>query len=147
MATLEERVEALEALTAQMAGSGDYTLGLAGETIDAILAGISDAAVYHGTTEIVVRAAASTAGANIDLGFAPTENTKIIGSVRRKDSYAYYTGVELTFHYIIGPQNHIYANLTFGGNYSNMGQSPVPGVIAGTYYIDWICIDRGEASA
>lgn len=142
MPTLEERVAALETQMTQIAGAGDYELAQPGETIDAILAGIRAAATYHGSETVTVGSGEAMAGATLSLGFSPTANTKIVGSVRRSGAPTPLTGVLLTFHYISVGSRSIYANLSHGGN----DVQTTHNLPAGTYYIDWVCIDTGEGS-
>lgn len=139
MATIDEleaRVAALEAAAA----ADEYTIQQSGETIDSILAGIKDAAIYHGTTVIRSDGSSAIATAEVELDFTPTANTKIIGSVRRNSQGGitpYNTGGILSF---ILFNSKITAVLTYGPNI-NETRYNLP---SGTYYIDWICIDTGE---
>ncbi|MBR1382518.1 MAG: hypothetical protein IJ555_01705 [Ruminococcus sp.] len=139
MATIEE----LEARVAALEAASDYTVQQSGETIDAILAGIKDAAIYHGTTEIISDGDSATASATVDLGFAPNANTQIIGSVRRASNNIPTVdnlGGILTFYYY---SSRMYAMLTYGPNKGST-QYKLP---SGTYYVDWICIDTGEEAS
>ncbi|MBR1382283.1 MAG: hypothetical protein IJ555_00485 [Ruminococcus sp.] len=136
MATIEE----LEARVAALEAASDYTVQQSGETIDAILAGIKDAAIYHGTTEIVIDTGDNNGSATLDLGFTPNANTKIIGSVRRNTSPPGPFGVVLIFYYYM---NHITAYITHGYNHGTDYVS----IPSGTYYVDWICIDTGEGAS
>ena len=139
MATIDEleaRVAALEAAAA----ADEYTIQQSGETIDSILAGIKDAAIYHGTAVISSDGSSATATAEVELDFMPTANTKIIGSVRRNSQSGitpYNTGGILSFVFY---SSRITAVLTYGPNIT----STLYNLPSGTYYIDWICIDTGE---
>ena len=140
MATIDEleaRVAALEAAAA----ADEYTIQQSGETIDSILAGIKDAAIYHGTTTVTSYGSSATATAEVELDFTPTANTKIIGSVRRNSQSGITpynnTGGILSFVFY---SSKITAVLTYGPNINET----LYNLPSGTYYIDWICIDTGE---
>lgn len=133
--TLEERVEQLEAQVAQLTGEGDYTLGKAGETIDAILDGIETGAIYHGTHTVTVEEATIMVSGTLSLGFTPTADTAIVASLRRAGAPS-PVGYQLNLLYITG---RLYYTIVWGGNTGADTQS----VPSGTYYIDWICIDKG----
>ncbi|MBR1561579.1 MAG: hypothetical protein IJ645_00070 [Ruminococcus sp.] len=138
--TIEERVEQLEAQVAQLTGEGDYTLLKSGETIDAILDGIETAAIYHGSDTVVSDGSSSSATAALSLGFTATENTKVAATVRKAGGPSPVSNAVLQLYYTAG---RIYANLTPGYNHPSSGGMETVPLPSGTYYIDWICIDKG----
>ena len=137
--TIEERVEQLEAQVAQLTGEGDYTLLKSGETIDTILDGIETAAIYHGS-DTVVSDGSSSATAVLSLGFTATENTKVAATVRKAGGLSPVSNAVLQLYYTAG---RIYANLTPGYNHPSSGGFDTVPLPSGTYYIDWIVIDKG----
>ena len=138
--TIEERVEQLEAQVAQLTGEGDYTLLKSGETIDTILDGIETAAIYHGSDMIVSDGSLSSATAALSLGFTATENTKVAATVRKAGGPSPVSNAVLQLYYTAG---RIYANLTPGYNHPSSGGFDTVSLPSGTYYIDWIVIDKG----
>jgi len=136
--TIEERVEQLEAQVAQLTGEGTYTLGKAGETIDAILDGIETAAIYHGSETITVASGDTTGSTALALGFKATAATQVVASVRHSGAPTPFNNPVLTLHFTTGM---IYAYITAG---YNTAQDIKP-LAAGTYYIDWIVLDKGES--
>ncbi len=139
--TIEERVEQLEAQVAQLTGEGDYTLLKSGETIDAILDGIETAAIYHGSDMIVSDGSSSSAMTALSLGFTATENTKVAATVRKAGGPSPVSNAVLQLYYTTG--GRIYANLTPGYNHPSSGGFDTVSLPSGTYYIDWIVIDKG----
>lgn len=137
--TIEERVEQLEAQVAQLTGEGDYTLLKSGETIDTILDGIETAAIYHGS-DTVISDGSSSAMAVLSLGFTATENTKVAATVRKAGGPSPVSNAVLQLYYTAG---RIYANLTPGYNHPSSGGFDTVPLPSGTYYIDWIVIDKG----
>ena len=133
--TIEERVEQLEAQVAQLTGEGDYTLLKSGETIDAILDGIETGAIYHGTQTVEVKEATVMVFGDMTLGFTPTAKTAVVASLRRATGPG-PVGYQLNLLYTAG---RLYYTIVWGGN-TGVEMQSVP---SGTYYIDWICIDKG----
>ena len=139
--TIEERVEQLEAQVAQLTGEGTYTLGKAGETIDAILDGIETGAIYHGTQEVTSDGTAYRLVGQLSLGFTPTRNTVVAASLRRGAS-PNPTGYGYTLELLWAGM--LYYHIFWGGNRPDTTSANLH-VDAGTYYIDWIVLDKGES--
>lgn len=92
------------------------------------------AVLLHGTHTFALTTSKGNYSAIINLGFVPTENTQIIGSIRRTT----------------GTPTPLYAGLTFVyyGNKMTAYVSPfVPSsttsLPAGTYHIDWLVTEQG----
>lgn len=103
------------------------------------------AELIHGSTTIIAEGDNATAAAIVDLPFEPTENTKIIGSVRVKHSPMPYFNQVLTFCLFStgGSKLQMYATLCNGANKSGPDTVAVP---AGTYIVDWVVLDKGETA-
>lgn len=135
--TLEERVAALEEQMAAIQGEGDYTLNRSGETIDAIMDGIEDAAIYHGTQVVEVTTNPNYVDGYFTLpaGFTPTIDTKIVASLRIERNPGPF-GLCLNVNYHSGRLRY----MIFWGGITGVDMGSIPN---GTYYVDWICIDKG----
>ncbi len=139
MPTIEERVTALETAVAAIQGEGDYELGKAGETIDAILGGIEHAAIYHGRDTITVsESSTQVASVNLSLGFTAKASTKVVATVRLDAAPTPYNNVMLTLH---RNSNVMIASIIAGYNVAGSTTCYLP---KGSYIIDWICFDKGD---
>ncbi|WP_124098363.1 hypothetical protein [Ruminococcus sp. Marseille-P6503] len=100
--------------------------------------GYVNAAQTSGTEVITLASSAAYANKALSLPFTPNANTRIAGSLRYAGSpnpSRYYV---LSFCYI---SSKIYANIC-----SPQYTGPSGSLPAGTYYVDWTVLDRGEAA-
>lgn len=121
------RTSLVNALTATQ--SAVNTLAAAAQTTETIAA--------RGTATITADGSSTSPSAALDLPSTPTADTKIVATLRAADTPNPYLNIILTLSYNDG---HIYAVLS---DAANNGSTTVA-VKAGTYYVDWIMLDKIE---
>lgn len=93
-----------------------------------------------GRETLTASAASTMLNTTLNLPFTPTENTQVIATLRRQGTPTPYLNYCLTLSYDTIGAPKIYAIICAGQNGSGMPESTIA---AGTYYIDWLVLDKG----
>ncbi|GAB5081110.1 hypothetical protein Osc1_02830 [Hominimerdicola sp. 21CYCFAH17_S] len=94
--------------------------------------------IIYGRSSNSISSASSMVSVTLSLPFTATENTIVTASVHRVGTPAPYLNYCLTLNYYSGK---IYAVICAGQNSSSSLSATLP---AGTYYVDWLVLDKGE---
>lgn len=94
--------------------------------------------IIYGRSSNSISSASSMVSVTLSLPFTATENTIVTASVHRVGTPAPYLNYCLTLNYYSGK---IYAVICAGQNSSGSLSATLP---AGTYYVDWLVLDKGE---
>lgn len=122
-----------------------YILNYSGEQVDTAIGNALP--LICGTETITNPRSSAFLNTKLSLPFTPTINTRIVATLRRAGTPSPFLNYCLTLAYnqISATNALIYAVICAGQNAS--GSSPSATLPAGTYYIDWLVLDKGEATS
>lgn len=110
-----------------------YTSNYTGKQIDEAVGTVLD--LISGTETITTKSSQAYITKAISLPFTPTANTRIVGSLRRPGTPTPYQKYVLSFTFTSTSLFAVICDPGYTG--------PSGSVSAGTYYIDWLVLDKG----
>lgn len=121
-----------------------YNLNYSGEQVDEAIG--KALPLISGTETITSSSSSSLINKKLSLPFTPTINTRIVATLRRAGAPSPFLNycLTLTYNQTSATNASIYAVICAGQNASGAPSSTLP---AGTYYVDWLVLDKGEAAA
>ncbi|WP_124100878.1 hypothetical protein [Ruminococcus sp. Marseille-P6503] len=121
-----------------------YNLNFSGEQVDEAIG--KALPLISGTETITSSSSSSLINKKLSLPFTPTINTRIVATLRRAGAPSPFLNycLTLTYNQTSATNASIYAVICAGQNASGAPSSTLP---AGTYYVDWLVLDKGEAAA
>lgn len=121
-----------------------YNLNYSGEQVDEAIG--KALPLVSGTETITSSSSSSLINKKLSLPFTPTINTRIVATLRRAGTPSPFLNycLTLTYNQTSATNASIYAVICAGQNARGAPSSTLP---AGTYYVDWLVLDKGEAAA
>ena len=121
-----------------------YNLNFSGEQVDEAIG--KALPLISGTETITNSGSSSLVSEKLSLPFTPNINTRIVATLRRAGAPSPFLNYCLTLVYnqTSATNASIYAVICAGQNASGSPSATLP---AGTYYIDWLVLDKGEATS
>lgn len=110
-----------------------YNLNYSGEQVDEAVGTVLD--LISGTETIITTSSQAYISKAISLPFTPTANTRIVGSLRRSGAPTPYQKYVLSFTFTSTSLFAVICDPGYTG--------PTGSVAAGTYYVDWVVLDKG----
>ncbi len=119
-----------------------YNLNYSGEQVDEAIG--KALPLVSGTETITSSSSSSLINKKLSLPFTPTINTRIVATLRRAGTPSPFLNycLTLTYNQTSATNASIYAVICAGQNASGAPSSTLP---AGTYYVDWLVLDKGDS--
>ncbi len=119
-----------------------YNLNYSGEQVDEAIG--KALPLISGTETITSSSSSSLINKKLSLPFTPTINTRIVATLRRAGTPSPFLNycLTLTYNQTSATNASIYAVICAGQNASGTPESTLP---AGTYYVDWLVLDKGDS--
>ena len=119
-----------------------YNLNYSGEQVDEAIG--KALPLISGTETITSSSSSSLINKKLSLPFTPTINTRIVATLRRAGTPSPFLNycLTLTYNQTSATNASIYAVICAGQNASGAPESTLP---AGTYYVDWLVLDKGDS--
>lgn len=121
-----------------------YNLNYSGEQVDEAIG--KALPLISGTETITSSSSSSLINKKLSLPFTPTINTRIVATLRRAGTPSPFLNycLTLTYNQTSATNASIYAVICAGQNASGKPESTLP---SGTYYVDWLVLDKGDSVA
>lgn len=121
-----------------------YNLNYSGEQVDEAIG--KALPLISGTETITSSSSSSLINKKLSLPFTPTINTRIVATLRRAGTPSPFLNycLTLTYNQTSATNASIYAVICAGQNASGSPSATLP---SGTYYVDWLVLDKGEAAS
>lgn len=121
-----------------------YNLNYSGEQVDEAIG--KALPLIAGTETITNSGSSSLINKKLSLPFTPTINTRIVATLRRAGTPSPFLNycLTLTYNQTSATNASIYAVICAGQNASGSPSATLP---AGTYYVDWLVLDKGDSVA
>lgn len=121
-----------------------YNLNFSGEQVDEAIG--KALPLISGTETITNSGSSSLVSEKLSLPFTPNINTRIVATLRRAGAPSPFLNYCLTLVYnqTSATNASIYAVICAGQNASGAPESTLP---SGTYYVDWLVLDKGDSVA
>ena len=119
-----------------------YNLNYSGEQVDEAIG--KALPLISGTETITSSSSSSLINKKLSLPFTPTINTRIVATLRRAGTPSPFLNycLTLTYNQTSATNASIYAVICAGQNASGSPSATLP---AGTYYVDWLVLDKGDS--
>lgn len=119
-----------------------YILNYSGEQVNEAIGNALP--LISGTETITNSSSTSFLNTKLSLPFTPTINTRIVATLRRAGTPSPFLNycLTLTYNQTSATNASIYAVICAGQNASGKPESTLP---AGTYYVDWLVLDKGDS--
>nr|UVY09681.1 MAG: hypothetical protein [Bacteriophage sp.] len=119
-----------------------YNLNYSGEQVNTAIGNALP--LISGTETITNSSSSSFLNTKLSLPFTPTINTRIVATLRRAGTPSPFLNycLTLTYNQTSATNASIYAVICAGQNASGTPESTLP---AGTYYVDWLVLDKGDS--
>lgn len=119
-----------------------YNLNYSGEQVDEAIG--KALPLISGTETITSSSSSSLINKKLSLPFTPTINTRIVATLRRAGTPSPFLNycLTLTYNQTSATNASIYAVICAGQNARGTPESTLP---AGTYYVDWLVLDKGDS--
>ena len=119
-----------------------YNLNYSGEQVNEAIG--NALSLISGTETITNSSSSSFLNTKLSLPFTPTINTRIVATLRRAGTPSPFLNycLTLTYNQTSATNASIYAVICAGQNASGTPESTLP---AGTYYVDWLVLDKGDS--
>lgn len=119
-----------------------YNLNYSGEQVNTAIGNALP--LISGTETITNSSSSSFLNTKLSLPFTPTINTRIVATLRRAGAPSPFLNycLTLTYNQTSATNASIYAVICAGQNASGTPESTLP---AGTYYVDWLVLDKGDS--
>lgn len=121
-----------------------YNLNYSGEQVNTAIGNALP--LISGTETITNSSSSSFLNTKLSLPFTPTINTRIVATLRRAGAPSPFLNycLTLTYNQTSATNASIYAVICAGQNASGSPSATLP---AGTYYVDWLVLSKGEAAS
>lgn len=121
-----------------------YNLNFSGEQVNTAIG--NALSLISGTETITNSSSSSFLNTKLSLPFTPTINTRVVATLRIAGTPSPFRNYCLTLLYsqTSATNASITAVICAGQNASGSPSATLP---AGTYYVDWLVLDKGEAAA
>lgn len=121
-----------------------YNLNFSGEQVNTAIG--NALSLISGTETITNSSSSSFLNTKLSLPFTPTINTRVVATLRIAGTPSPFRNYCLTLLYsqTSATNASITAVICAGQNASGFPSATLP---AGTYYVDWLVLDKGEAAS
>ena len=121
-----------------------YILNYSGEQVNEAIGNALP--LISGTETITNSSSTSFLNTKLSLPFTPTINTRIVATLRCAGEPSPFLNycLTLTYNQTSATNASMYAVICAGQNASGAPSATLP---AGTYHIDWLVLDKGEATS